>query len=224
MTKLTQLILGGTAAIALAACGGGDTAIASGGERGVYELANDYGEGSLDAPVTVVEYASVSCGACANWANTVYPDFKDTYVDTGEVRYIFRPFPASDPTIYAVGTKIALCAGAKDPDAFLENIKLQMEKQSEIFRYAQLAPEQLRDQYAFIAKQGGLSEDEMETCLASPEVNDELQERQQVGLDLGIGSTPTFVINGEIVKAFKMEDFAPLIEAAKSGGGDGDDS
>jgi protein-disulfide isomerase len=213
MTILTKVILS-AAAFSLAACGGGDADFGDG--RGEYELPNDFAIGNPDAAVTVVEYASVSCGACGNWANTVYPEFKEKYIDTGEVRYVFRPFPAGSPQLYLVGTSIAVCADEKTPGNFFPNIKLQFEKQNEILRYAQLAPEQLRDQYTYIAEQGGLTEAEMEACLANDDVRTRIDELAQVGMDEGIPVTPSFTFNGKFVpKTFELAQFDEQIALAK---------
>jgi len=75
------------AAVALAACGGNSStkttaATSANGSTSEYLLEKDHITGSPDAPVTLVEYASVACGACANWHNSVYPDLKKKYIDT----------------------------------------------------------------------------------------------------------------------------------------------
>lgn len=213
--KQSVLILS-AAILALAGCGASETAAAPSGERGSFELPNDHAIGNPNAPVTVVEYASVSCGACANWHTTVYPDFKEKYIDTGEVRFVLREFPAGNPQLFLAGSMIANCADDKTPGAFFDNVKLQFERQGEIFNYAQNAPAQLRDQYAFIASEGGLSEAEMEACLADDEVRADMETRSQSGIDLGITGTPAFVINGEVRRGiFELEDFDAAIAQAK---------
>ena len=85
--SLRRALIAGIAALTLAACGGGDTgssssSSAASGDNSQYLVENDHVTGSPDAPVTVVEYASVSCGGCAAWHQTVYPEFKKKYVDT----------------------------------------------------------------------------------------------------------------------------------------------
>ena len=55
--------------------------------------ADDMAIGRADAPVTVIEYASVTCPHCARWHTQVFPEFKRRYVDTGQVRFIFREMP-----------------------------------------------------------------------------------------------------------------------------------
>ena len=216
--KRTALIL--SSALLLAACGeSAETATAASGERSGFELPNDHAIGSVDAPVTVIEYASVSCGACANWTNTVYPEFKEKYVDTGEVRYVLREFPAGDSRLFQAGSMLANCADDKREGAFFDSVKLQFERFDDIMNTARNAPQSLRDQYVYIAKETGLSEEEMEACLADTDVLDDMQTRIQAGMDAGVSATPTFFFNGEKVKAFTLEQFDEAIAAAKAPAG-----
>ena len=221
-TIIRMKALGVASILALAACGSADdavtTAAAESGERSAVELPTDRAEGDAGAPVTVIEYASVSCGACGNWANTVYPEFKERFIDTGEVRYIFREFPAGNQQLFMTGSIIANCADRKNPGAFLPNIKLQFERQNEIFRYAQQAPEQLRDQYFFIAEQGGLSEEETLQCLTedADAIREEMEERWQLGFDAGVTGTPGFIVNGVYKPGlFEIDEFEAAIAEAK---------
>lgn len=215
--KLQHLILASALTAGLAACSDSGTAVATTGERSSFELANDHAVGSADAPVTVVEYASVTCSHCANWSNTVYPAFKEKYVDTGKVRYVFREFPTPPEALADAGFMIANCADDKRAGAFMDNVKLQFERQADILRTAQLAPDQLRDQYVYLAKEGGLSEEEMEACLADQTVREDYITKVQSGLDAGITGTPAFLVNGEKVKAFTLEDFDDAIANATGG-------
>ena len=106
------------AALALSSCGDKNSAKpnASNGaaievDISQFEREADFAIGSETANVALVEYASVSCGHCANWHSTVYPDFKKKYIDTGKVRYIFRTFPTAPIQLADAGHKIAMCAG-----------------------------------------------------------------------------------------------------------------
>jgi len=79
--SLRRAMIAGVAALTLAACGGGDkpsatNGTATSGANSEYLVPNDHVTGSPDAPVTLVEYASVACGACAGWHNQVYPELK----------------------------------------------------------------------------------------------------------------------------------------------------
>src|SRR5262249_60111293 len=68
--------------------------------------------GDEKAPVTVIEYASMTCPHCAHFALTTFPQLKEKYIDTGKVKYILREFPF-DP-VAAGAFMLARCAGGKD--------------------------------------------------------------------------------------------------------------
>ena len=57
--------------------------------------------GKADAPVTIVEYASMTCPHCAQFHNTIYPQLKEKYLDTGQAKLIFREFPLDDTALAA---------------------------------------------------------------------------------------------------------------------------
>lgn len=190
-------LIGTSAALALIACSGGDTASTTTPTDGAtsYEVATDHAIGSINAPVTIVEYASVTCPHCANWSTGVYPELKKQYIDKGKVRYVFRPFPTAPQELADAGHMIALCAG---DEQFLTNIKYQFDRQQQILGMAQQG--KAREAYIGIAKNSGLSEDEFEACLINQEIQDEYQAVVQSGIDMGITGTPAFIVNGEYIK------------------------
>ena len=199
-------------ALALVACGGGGskTSASSSGApastNSEYLIENDHVTGSADAPVTLVEYASVACGACANWHNSVYPDFKKKYVDTGKVRYVFREYVTGVPEYADAGFMIALCAGEKN---YFKNISFQFKRQEQIFKMG--AAGKARDAYIGIAKSAGLSEEEFISCMGNQELRDQYRATMQTGVDLGVTGTPGFFINGEKHKVFTIESLEDVI-------------
>lgn len=220
-SSLKAFVLGGTAALLLAACGGSSPAAnsssASSAERTSYEWEDDHAIGNANAAVTIIEHASVVCGACANWHTTVYPDFKKKYIDSGLVRFVFREFPTAPENLAQAGFLIANCAGE---DKFFENISLQFKRQKQIFAAA--GDGTVKDEYIAIAKAGGLSEEQFEQCLQNPEEIERYETIVKMGLDAGVTGTPSFFVNGEKTKMFKLEDFdaalRPMLgnEATKS--------
>lgn len=186
-SRIRPFIVAGLAAVILAACGNTSEAPATSGAS-EYEVAGDHAIGNPDAKVTIVEYASVVCGACANFHNTVYDDLKKKYIDTGKVRFVFREFPTSPENLAQAGFLIANCAA---DDKFFENISLQFKRQRAI-----LTSDNIRQEYINIAKAAGLSEAEFESCLANQEEIDKYNAVVQGGIDAGVTSTPTFFING----------------------------
>ena len=185
------LLLAG-AALALSACGGDSAPASSGGSDGKYTVADDYILGDANAPVTLVEYASVACPGCAAWHKTIYPEVKSKYIDTGKVKYVFRPFPASNPEIATAGHKLALCA---DRNKFFKNIKLQFDRQAQIYDMGS-KPGGLRQAYVSLAKSSGLTEDEFISCMGNPEITARYDAFTQLGIDQGVRGTPSIFING----------------------------
>lgn len=210
-------ILFGAAAL-LTACGNAgsdnnsssatETPAASAGDRTAFERPDDHAIGNPDAAVTLVEFASVSCGACANWHQTVYPDFKAKYIDTGKVRYVFREFLAGEPNMADAGFMIALCAPEEN---YFKNIKLQFDRQAQMFEFR--ANGQLRQAYINLAKSSGLSEEDFIACMTNEELREQYMDRMQTGLDLGVPGTPAFVINGELQprSTFTLESLEGVI-------------
>lgn len=220
---LRAAALGTVCAVAISACGNSSSsasptsAAASSADRSQYEFADDHAIGNPNAEVTIVEYASVVCGACANWHTTVYPDFKKKYIDSGLVRFVFREFPTAPENLAQAGFLIANCSGE---DKFFENISLQFKRQPQIFAAAGKGT--VKDEYIAIAKAGGLSEAEFEQCLQNPEELTRYEKVVQMGIDAGVTGTPSFFVNGEKTKMFLLEDFdaalRPILgeEATKS--------
>jgi len=69
----------------------------------------DMSLGDEKAPVTIIEYASMTCPHCANFHETTYPELKKKYIDTGKVRFIFREFPLEQ--LAAAASMLARCGG-----------------------------------------------------------------------------------------------------------------
>ncbi len=192
-------------ALALTACGGDDSKPSIGAD-GEYTVEGDYILGEADAPVTLVEYASVACGGCAYWHENVYPDLKSKYISTGKVKYVFRPFPASTPEIATTGHKLAYCAPR---DKFFKNIDLQFEAQPRLFKAAQQG--RLRQAYVSLAKASGLSEDEFIACLTDEEITKRYERDTQLGVDMGVTGTPSVFVNGVKTDGSDLEAIEKLL-------------
>ena len=223
-----------SAALALTACGGetSTSPAANNNAAGAsaFEIENDHAIGNPNAKVTIVEHASVMCGACANWHNTVFPDLKKKYIDTGLVRFVFREFPTAPENLAQAGFLIANCTGS---DKFFDNIKLQFNRQPQIFKSMQSGT--VLNEYIAIGKAGGLSEAETMACLKDEAQIAKYEAKVQNGLDNGVTSTPTFFMNGEKLGrtsdgelVFKLDSFdealRPILgdEATKSSDTDAD--
>jgi protein-disulfide isomerase len=166
----------------------------------------DMGLGAENAPVTIIEYASMTCGHCADFHNKTYPKLKERYIDTGKVRFIFREFPL-DP-LAAGAFMLARCAGKDDKDRYFALVETLFHQQREWVVQRPLDP------LKAIAKQAGFSEQAFEQCLANQQVLNGIEQvRQRAAEKLGVNSTPTFFINGKIHRgAISIEDLEKQID------------
>ena len=143
--------------------------------------------GSDKAPVTIIEYASMTCPHCAHFSETTFPELQKRYIDTGKVRFIFREFPLD--ALAAAGFMLARCAGN---DKFMPVIETLFAKQRDWMVEKPIEP--LRA----IAKQFGFTQETFDACLANQKVLDGIQDvRDRAAEKLGVNSTPTFFVNGQ---------------------------
>jgi protein-disulfide isomerase len=150
----------------------------------------DQVQGAENAPVTIIEYASMTCGHCADFHNKIYPTLKSKYIDTGKVRYILREFPL-DP-IAAGAFMLARCAGK---DKYFPLVEAFFAQQN-TWAVRQPIPPMLA-----IAKQAGFTEDSFKECLANQQVLDGIEWVRRRGQEkFGVNSTPTFFVNGKVVR------------------------
>jgi protein-disulfide isomerase len=147
-------------------------------------------QGQADAPVTIVEYASMTCPHCSHFHETTYPEMKKKYIDTGKVRFIFREFPL-DP-LAAAAAMLARCAGK---DKFFPLIDAFFAQQKDWVVQKPLQP-----MFA-IAKQAGFTQQSFDECLANQQLLTGLEEqRTRATQKFNVNSTPTFFINGKTVR------------------------
>ncbi len=169
----------------------------------------DHALGSETAPVTVIEYASPTCPHCATFHNTVYPELKAQYVDTGKVRFIVRPFARNILDI--VVFMLADAAGPENYHTVLETF----------FRsQAQWAGSQTpKDAMLQVATQLGFTPESFDTALADQELYNSLEAARTQALDeFKLEGTPTFYVNGKQLtgdKTFEQlaAEIDPLIPA-----------
>jgi protein-disulfide isomerase len=159
--------------------------------------------GKDDAPVTIVEYASMTCPHCAHFHETTYPELKKKYIDTGKVRFIFREFPL-DP-IAAGASMLARCA---DKDKFFPMIETLFQLQR------QWAVEKPIPPLMAIAKQAGFTEQSFNACISNKKMLDQIQaEQKRASEKFGVNSTPTIFVNGKKQNgAVSIEDLSKVID------------
>ncbi len=161
------------------------------------------------AKVTVVEYASVTCGHCAAWQAQVYPEFKAKYIDTNKIRYVFRELPTAPAPVAIAGFLVARCAG---PDKYFPVIHEIMASQTELFSGTP-RPVLLR-----IANGAGLTEQQFQDCVTDEEAIKAMDGRIKAAVDAGVSGTPYFLVNGEHVADSTMAGLSEKIDAALAAG------
>ena len=162
--------------------------------------------GDADAPVTIVEYASMTCSHCADFHENSYPQIKTDFLDTGKAKLIIREFPF-DPRALA-GFMLARCTG--DDAKRTAMIDVLFSQQDDWARADNASAALLK-----IAKLAGMSQDEFTSCLNDKEMQEKIVEIQQKGQnEFGVNATPTFFINGDKFSgALSAEQMAAAIRA-----------
>ena len=167
----------------------------------------DMALGPATAPVTVTEYASMTCGHCAHFNETVFPKIKSEYIDSGKIRYVFREFPLDIKA--AAGSMLARCIAKDDAGKYFAVIDMLFKQQND------WVSKNTTETLTRIGKQAGLSQQAIEDCLKDQALLDKIAADQKFASEvLKVNSTPTFFINGEMVKgATSFEEFDKKIKA-----------
>ena len=167
----------------------------------------DMALGPAAAPVTITEYASMTCGHCAHFNETVFPKIKSEYIDSGKIRYVFREFPLDIKA--AAGSMLARCIAKDDAGKYFAVIDMLFKQQNEWVQ------KNTTETLTRIGKQAGLSQQAIEDCLKDQALLDKIAADQKFAAEvLKVTSTPTFFINGEMVKgATSFEEFDKKIKA-----------
>ena len=162
--------------------------------------------GDAKAPVTVIEYASMTCPHCAHFQETTFPELKKRYIDTGKVRYIFREFPLDN--LAAAAFMLARCAGELDSGKYYAMIDTMFAQQRTWAVEKPIPP------MMAIAKQAGFTEKSFDECLANQKTLSGIESvRQRAIKEFQVDSTPTFFINGKrAVGALTIDEMAKVID------------
>jgi protein-disulfide isomerase len=144
--------------------------------------------GNPDAPITIIEYGSLTCQHCAAFDTEVLPKLKEKWIDTGKAKLTFRPFARDEVDLHA--SSVALCVA---PDRFYAFIDAMFASQQQWTT----ASDQ-KAALARIALLGGVSKIKFDACYDDKVIGDKLLASRLVGTQqLGISSTPTLFINGK---------------------------
>jgi protein-disulfide isomerase len=166
--------------------------------------------GNADAPITIVEYASLTCPHCAHFANDVLPELKKKWIDSGKAKLVLRDYPLDEPALRAA--MIARCA---PPDRFYAYVDTFFAAQDKW-----VMARDYREALARLVKLGGMSQDEFDNCLKNTELENKIVEGRLVASkEFDVNSTPTFFINGtKFTGAPTVEEFDKVLSelSAKS--------
>ena len=154
--------------------------------------------GKPDAPITIIEYGSLTCPHCAAFDAEVMPKLKEKWIDSGKAKLVFRPFPRDEVDLHAAS--VALCAAS---DRFYPFIDAMFASQDQW-----MTPADHKAALARMALIGGVNKTKFDACYDDKAVSDNLlASRLVASQQLGVDSTPTFFING------KKFDGAPTLDA-----------
>lgn len=194
-----------SSALALAAVAAGGLAATPAAAQGAYDMAEmlkpgalpDMALGKADAPITVIEYASMTCGHCANFHKNVFPYLKEKYIDTGKVRLIFREFPL-DPLAAAV----FMLSRCSPPDKYFDMTALFFEQQA-----VWIQTQNPVDALLNLTKQVGFTQDSFKACLTNQKLLDDINAVKDRAADkFKVDGTPAFFINGRMSKGISTKD------------------
>jgi len=171
----------------------------------------DMAIGSEKAPLTVIEYASMTCPHCAEFHTEVLPVVKREYIDTGKLRLIFRDFPLDGLALRA--SMLARCGGAERYFAFIDVLFTQQRAWSR-------AKDPVKA-LAHIARMGGVSEEAFQACMANKELeNYVVQSRYDAQKEHKVSGTPSFVVNGKTYSGVEsVEAFKEMVDPLLAGKG-----
>jgi len=153
----------------------------------------DMALGPANAPVTITEYASMTCPHCAAFNETVFPKIKSEYIDTGKVRYVFREFPLDIKA--AAGSMLSRCIAKDDAGKYFAVTDMLFKQQND------WVMKNTTETLTRIGKQAGLSQQAVEDCLKDQALLDKIAADQKYASEvLKVNSTPTFFLNGEMIR------------------------
>ena len=167
----------------------------------------DMALGPANAPVTITEFASMTCPHCAAFTEKVFPKIKSEYIDTNKIRFVFREFPLDIKA--AAGSMLARCIAKDDAGKYFAVVDMLFRQQND------WVLKNTTETLIRIGKQAGLSQQQVEDCLKDQALLDKISADQKyANAVLKVNSTPTFFLNGEMMKGEQtFEEFDKRIKS-----------
>ncbi len=167
---------------------------------------NDFYIGEPEAPVTIIEYASMSCSHCADFHNETLDDLKSESIDTGIVKFVFRAFPFTYPAL--AGSMILSCV-PEDVRYDYMNALYKLQK-----NWVMRDHSKTRSELYKIMQSGGMQQDEFDACLSDINLeNDILEGVMNAQREFNINRTPSFIVNGIVYSGNKnIKEFRQIID------------
>ena len=160
--------------------------------------------GKPDAKITIIEYASMTCGHCGRFHRDLLPKLKSKYINTGIARLVVREFPLNYTAM-----AVSMLARCVDPEKTYDVIDSMFERQQQWLRRGDV-----RDDLRGIMREFGMTEEAFKRCLVNQALFQQIKEIRQRAIDaFGVRSTPTFFINGKpLVGPQSIDEFGNIIE------------
>jgi protein-disulfide isomerase len=153
----------------------------------------DHVLGKPEAPITMVEYASFTCPHCAHFDTQILPKLKEKWIDTGKVKLVYRDFPLDTAALKAA--QVLECAGNERYFALVDFVFSNQLKWA-----ATSDPDTAFDDLTKLLRVAGLTESFIKDCVANEKLSNTVLDKQRIGQQLGVDSTPTLFINGQQFK------------------------
>lgn len=168
--------------------------------------ASDHAIGNPGAPVTVIEYGSLACPYCAEWQMGSWYDFKARFVDTGQVRFVFRETLTEPTDLAATAAAVARCSA---PERYFDVLHVLFRWQATARNFGPVS-----EWYDRGIAASGRPEDQVRACVNDPATLSAIHAAMEGGIAAGVQRTPTFFVNGVIAEDHSPAGLAAAIAAA----------
>ncbi len=168
--------------------------------------AADHVIGAPNAPVTVIEYGSLACPYCAEWQMGSWYDFKARFVDTGQVRFVFRETLTEPTDLAATAAAVARCSA---PERYFDVLHVLFRWQATARNFGPVS-----EWYDRGIAASGRPEDQVRACVNDPSTLQAIHAAMEGGIAAGVRRTPTFFVNGVIAEDHSPAGLAAAIAAA----------